>query len=171
MTQLDKFRPWLTAQTLALMEMQRLGFDPGLGIDRYFYDRARKAGKRMDFLETNEFQLNVMAKMGRRQQEGFLKTTLQELAIIEEMASDMLNAWLHGDADALHSIIKRSFHENPDIYNRFFVQRNKRWMSRIRKLMKGGEDFLVIVGAGHLAGKDSVIDLLRQHGYRVRQMK
>jgi uncharacterized protein YbaP (TraB family) len=170
MAQFEAFKPWFIALTLATMEFQRIGFDPNFGIDRYFFDRVRKANKKMIFLETNDFQMNVMAKMGRRMQEGFLKTTLQELNIIEAMASDMLNAWRTGDADTLHSIIALSFQEHPDIYNRLFVKRNKRWILRIKELMRGSEDFLVIVGAGHLVGRDSVIDLLQQLGYEVRQM-
>jgi uncharacterized protein YbaP (TraB family) len=36
--------------------------------------------------------------------------------------------------------------------------------------MKQGGDVLVIVGAGHLMGKDSVIDVLKKKAYRVRQL-
>jgi Uncharacterized protein conserved in bacteria len=30
---------------------------------------------------------------------------------------------------------------------------------------------MVAVGAGHLAGRDSVIALLKRHGYRVRRLQ
>jgi uncharacterized protein YbaP (TraB family) len=30
---------------------------------------------------------------------------------------------------------------------------------------------MVAVGAGHLAGRDSVIDLLKREGYRVRRLQ
>ncbi len=99
----------------------------------------------------------------------FLKETLRELDVIESMSSEMVKAWKTGNIDKLYSIINISFHEYPDIYKRFFTQRNKRWIPKIKQLMRQHDDVLIIVGAGHLVGKDSVIELLREKGYKVRQ--
>lgn len=167
--QFDTLRPWLIAMTIAGTELKRLGFDPDLGLDRYFYQKAKKAGKEMIFLETNEMQLNLMTSLNRRHQEAFLKGVLRELDIVESLASDMLGAWKTGDTEKLDTILKMSHAEEPDIYDRFFIQRNKRWISTIQKLLKQDGDVLIIVGAGHLAGKDSVIDLLKKKGYKVQQ--
>jgi hypothetical protein len=168
-TQFEQFKPWFAAMTLTALELQRLGFYPDLGIDRYFFNRAKRDNKNMVFLETNEFQLNLMANLSKRQQELFLGEVLEELEIIETMASDMLSAWRTGNVNAMYSIIKMSFDEYPEIYNRFFVHRNKRWIHKIERLIKQNGDVLVIVGAGHLVGKDNIIDLLRKKGYKVKQ--
>ena len=61
------------------------------------------------------------------------------------------------------------FSEYPDIYDRFFTERNKMWVLKIRKMMEQNDNVLIIVGAGHLVGKDSVVDLLRKNGYKVTQ--
>ncbi len=167
--QFEQFKPWFIALTITVMEIQRLGFDPNFGVDRYFFNKAKKDKKEMIFLETNEFQLNLMAHLSRRQQELFLRETLKELEVIESMASDMMKAWKTGDIDKLYSIINISFDEYHDIYKRFFIQRNKRWIPKIKQLMKQHDDVLIIVGAGHLVGKDSVIELLKKKGYKVRQ--
>jgi len=166
---LEPFRPWFVALAITALEIQRLGYDPELGIDRYFFKRAQKDRKEMIFLETNEQQLNLMAHMNKHQQEMFLKETLKELEIIEKMASDMVNAWETGNADKLNLITKAGFDEHPDIYNRFFIQRNRNWVPQIEKLMKQDGDVLVIIGTGHLVGEQSLVDMLGKKGYQVQQ--
>jgi uncharacterized protein YbaP (TraB family) len=110
-----------------------------------------------------------MAEMDNDQQEAFLRETLKELEVIEEMADDMLEAWKYGDSDKLYSIIKIGFDEHPDIYDRFFLQRNRNWAEKLQEMSKDGEDMLVIVGAGHLVGEGSLIELLKKKGYKVKQ--
>lgn len=168
-SQFEKFRPWIVAQTVAGMEFIRLGLDPNLGVDRHFFKKAQQDGKRMFFLESNEFQINLIADMSSGQQEAFLEGVLKEIDIIQEMSSDMFQAWKTGDVDKLASILQMSHAVHADIYDRFFTQRNKSWVPEIEKLMKQHGDILIIVGAGHLVGTDSVIDLLMKKGYKVRQ--
>jgi len=165
----ERFKPWFVALSLAVAEIRRLGYDPDLGIDRYFFNRAKKDKKEMGFLESNRYQLDLMASMDRRQQEGFLEETLKELDMIEMMASDMVNAWIEGDAEKLYSVIRTGFEEHQDIYYRFFVQRNRQWLQKIEELMQDDKDVLVIVGAGHLVGEDNLIELFGKKGYVVEQ--
>jgi len=168
-SQFESFRPWFAAMTLTGMELQRLGFDPALGIDRYFYHKAKKEGREMVFLETNDIQLDLMASLNERHQDDFLRGVLKELDVIETLASDMLDAWKTGNAEKLDSILKMGHAEEPAVYDRFFIQRNRRWISIIQRLMKQDDDVLIIVGAGHLAGPDSVTELLKKKGYEVHQ--
>lgn len=168
-SKLDWAKPWYGALLLTALEFNRLGYDSKYGIDHYFFNRAKREKKQLIFLESNEYQINIYAGLNKRQQELFLRQILKELEIIEGMASDMVHAWQTGDTGKLNSIIKMSFDNYPGLYNRIMIQRNKRWMSTIGKLMKQNDDVLVIVGAGHLVGRDSVIDLLTRKGYKVRQ--
>jgi uncharacterized protein YbaP (TraB family) len=165
----EQFKPWFAAMTITVSEFMRLGFDPNLGLDKYFYEKARRDRKEKIFLESNEYQINIFAGLNERQQELFLRETLKELEIIEIMVTDMVNAWKTGDTERLHSILKMSYDEYPGIYDRFFTNRNKMWVKKIETLMKQNDNVLIIVGAGHLVGNDSVIALLKKKGYRVIQ--
>jgi uncharacterized protein YbaP (TraB family) len=167
--QFEQFRPWFMALSIGLMELQRLGYDPNLGIDRYFFEKAKRDGKEKIFFEANSFQLNLMASLNNRHQDMFLKGVLKELDVVESLAADMLDAWETGNTGKLDAILQKSHSEDPAIYKRFFTDRNRNWVSKIRRFLKQHDDVLIIVGAGHLVGKDSVVDLLRQHGYKVRQ--
>jgi hypothetical protein len=163
----NRFRPWVCALALTFMEFQRLGFDPSYGIDTHFFNKAKKDGKEIIALETIDYQLGLFTKMGKAEQESFLRQALKDLEVIETMASEMVSSWKTGDVDKLNSIIKLSFKEHPDIYNRFIIQRNKRWISRIEDLMRQDENVLVIVGAGHLVGTENILELLKKKGYKI----
>ncbi len=47
--QFERFRPWLVAVTLTVLELQRLGFSPDYGIDVHFYGRAGYGPQRNRF--------------------------------------------------------------------------------------------------------------------------
>jgi uncharacterized protein YbaP (TraB family) len=163
----SRLRPWVCALALTIMEFQRLGFDPSYGIDTHFFNKAKKDGKEKIFLETIDYQLGLFTKMGKVEQESFLRQALKDLEVIETMASEMVSSWKTGDVDKLNAIIKLSFKEYPGIYNRFIIQRNKKWISRIEDLMRQDENVLVIVGAGHLVGTENILELLKKKGYKI----
>jgi uncharacterized protein YbaP (TraB family) len=169
MAQFDYFKPWLAAVTLTVIELQKLRFDPSYGVDAYFFGKAKKDGKKRIFLEPVEYQLDLFATMGEQDQESFLRQTLEDLKVLETMASDMVNAWQGGDVDSLDAIMNMSFQEHPDIYDRIMVERNKKWVSQIEGLINQEENVLVIVGAGHLVGNQSLLQLLKERGHKIEQ--
>ena len=167
--QFEQVKPWLIAQTIVSSELIRLGFDPSLGIDTYFFNKARNDNKETLSLETNDYQINIFAGLSTRQQEILLRQTLKELEVIEDNFTDMIDAWENGNVSKLASIMEKSFEGYPDLYRRFVTERNKKWIKNIQRMMMKGDNVLIIVGAAHLAGKDSVIELLKDEGYTVTQ--
>ena len=167
MATFERFKPWFLALTLSVMELQRLGFDPNYGIDTHFHNKAKTHGKRISALESPEYQLELFKTLDRKEQESFLRQTLEELDVIGTMASDMTEAWKTGDASKLDSIIKRSFKDHRKMYDRFVVQRNKNWVEVIDELARHDKNVMVIVGAAHLVGKDSVLALLKAKGHQI----
>ncbi len=165
----ERFRPWFIALTIVAGEIQRLGYNPMLGIDQHFYRKAVGDRKELLFLESNESQINLMAGLSSYQQEDFLEVALKGVDVIESLASDMVRAWQTGDARKLDSIIRMDYEGHPEILDRFIVQRNKRWVPQIENFLNQYGDVLVIVGSGHLVGRDSVIDLLKKKGYKITQ--
>ena len=60
--------------------------------------------------------------------------------------------------------------EYPEIYKKIVIDRNRRWLPDLVKMLEQGEKALVVVGAAHLVGKNGVIELLKQRGYTVEQL-
>ena len=169
MQQFGRFKPWFIALTLAQLELQRLGFNPVYGIDMHFFGRSRNDQKETGFLEPIDFQINLLGKMDATNQDALLDQTLEEMNIITELAADMVTYWQSGDAENLYRLLNKSFENHPGLRSKLLIKRNRRWVSGIKALMRENKNVLVIVGAGHLVGPDSLLDLLRDKGLEVKQ--
>ena len=167
--QFARFKPWFLAVTLTTLELQQLGFSPAYGIDVHYYARARSDEKKIGFFEAIDYQLNLLGSMSAEDQNAFLGQTLKDLEIAAEMADDMMRYWQKGQVDKLYSLLFKSFEDYPEIENRLLLQRNKDWVKKIETMLGGPENILIVVGAGHLVGPQSVVALLKQKGYKVKQ--
>jgi uncharacterized protein YbaP (TraB family) len=148
--QFARFKPWFIALTLTTLELQRMGFNPMYGLDVHFFNKARTDAKEIGFLEPAELQLNLLGNMVKKDQIAFLNQTLKDLETVNELAADLVKFY-------------------PDIHDRLLIQRNKKWVEEIEVQMRENKNVLFVVGAGHLVGPESVVDLLKKRGYKVKQ--
>ncbi len=165
-----RFKPWFLAVTLTTLELQRLGFNPLYGIDVHFYTKATADEKEIGHLESVEYQLDLLGKMDAGDQKAFLDQTLKDLEISAQLAGDMMKSWQTGDVDNLYTLLFQSFEDYPAIEVRLLTRRNHDWLSKIEKMLAEPKKTLIIVGAGHLIGPEGLVALLRQKGYKVKQM-
>ncbi len=164
-----RFKPWFVALTLTTVELQRLGYNPLYGIDVYFFNKAKNGGKEIGFLEDPEYQINLLGNMTDTNQKDFLNQTLKDLELVSELAGDLVKNWKTGNADELHKLLHKSFKNYPDLNDRLLIQRNLKWVKEVEHAMGKNKNVLFVVGAGHLVGPESVVDLLRKKGYEVKQ--
>lgn len=169
LAQFARFKPWFIALTLTTLELQRMGFSPMYGVDVHFFNKASTDAKEIGFLESAEFQLNLLGNMVKKDQIDFLNQTLKDLEVVDELAADLVKFWKTGNANELHKLLFRSFKNYPAIHDRLLIQRNRKWVDEIEVLMRENKNVLFVVGAGHLVGPQSVVDLLKKRGYKVKQ--
>jgi len=167
--QFTRFKPWFVALTLTTLELQRLGYNPAFGVDVYFFNRAKTDGKEIGFLEPAEFQIKLLGNMAAQDQNNFLSQTLKDLEMVNQLAGDLVKSWKTGDSDRLNDLLSKSFKDYPGLHDRLLIQRNKKWIKEIEGAMGKNENTLFVVGAGHLVGPESVVDLLQKKGYPVKQ--
>ncbi len=165
----DRFKPSIAAMSLALLEFKKLGLDPEYGLDKRLYGRARKEHKTIVPLETVDFQINMITDFTKEEGELLMKTTLEELSTMKKELADLIKAWQTGDAEKLDRLLNDASREAPAIFKRLVTDRNQRWLPKIEEWLRGDKNAVVIVGAGHLVGKDGVVELLRQKGLKVTQ--
>jgi hypothetical protein len=165
----QQMKPWLCALTLTVTDLERLGFLAQYGLDEHFYAKAKKDKKKIITLESVDFQLSLFYSQSRREQEEFLLQTLNDLQVADALSGEMENAWKNGDGEKLYGLIAKSFAGYPKQFKRLVLQRNKNWLPILEKILQREPVTLVVVGAGHLVGPDSVVDLLRRQGYLVVQ--
>lgn len=165
----DQFAPWFVATTLLDLELGKRGFSPEHGIERTLAARAGQDRKPIEGLETVAQQLELLAGMPLPMQKRFLMMTLEESQELDREIGELLRAWRAGDTVALARLLKTEFEAFPDLYRRLTVDRNRAWLGRLTDLLDDRDDYLVVVGALHLVGQDSVVDLLEKRGYAVVQ--
>ena len=165
----ERFKPSMAAVTLAMLEMRKLGLDPRYGVDQHFYQLAREDGKQMVPLETIDFQISLITDFSRSEDDELMKSTLEDIDNTRKLLGEMVEAWQTGDAAAMERLLNTARTEAPEIFKRLVTDRNRRWVPKIEELLRSGTNAVVIVGAGHLVGRDGVVELLKKDGFRVTQ--
>jgi uncharacterized protein YbaP (TraB family) len=162
-------KPWMVMLMITVFEAQKAGLDAALGLDKYFFDKARAAGKPVLALETAESQIDRFDKMPESLQEQMLRSTLSELDAQRNSVSAMINAWRTGNAAALEKMALSSFDGYRGAYTSLIVERNNNWVPQIEACMARPQPCFVVVGAAHLIGPDGLLVLLRKKGYTIEQ--
>ena len=80
---LSPLKSWVVALTMTALQLQKLGFDPNYGVDRYLAERAKKSGKTMVGLETAAFQIGLIDQLPERDQESMLRQSLKEMDLLD----------------------------------------------------------------------------------------
>jgi uncharacterized protein YbaP (TraB family) len=168
---MDQMKPMIPA---TLLSMRGLPETPAM--DGALFGRASNENKKIVFLEPIEREEQVLEKwMDVRA----LEAMLDDLPGGEQHSKDMLAAYIAGDeakiqalTDAERADFKKSGRTDAEYDQQMddlLFARNASWVPELEQLHASGGGF-VAVGAMHLIGKRSVLDLLRQRGYKVTRL-
>ena len=169
MIALQRMKPWLVAVALMAPTLQSAGFKPELGVDHYFFDRAKEKGLKRQALETLQYQLDRFDELSPKLQEEMLKATLKDLDTQVSGVKDMVRAWTNGDVAAIEKLTLTAFEQSPELYQRLLVERNHNWVPHVERCLAEKAGCFVVVGAAHLVGQDGLPTLLAKKGYKVTQ--
>jgi uncharacterized protein YbaP (TraB family) len=165
----SQFQPWFAAISLEQLELARLGFESGSGVDEQFAARAQTDNKPIIALETIEQQLGIFAHLSLDEQRRFMLYTLDDADDTAGATDAVITAWRNGDTKSLEQLLSESYAQYPELFRVLTTDRNRAWLPVITGLLHEDQDYLVIVGALHLVGKDGIIQLLQQQGFQVVQ--
>ena len=163
--------PWLAAVTVEQIMLSRIGFDSALGVEAHMLQKATTDGKEIMGLETIEEQLGFLDNLSLESQRALLLQTLEEATEIGTAMDRLIDAWRRGDVDFLEAETLSSIESHPELHEALVVNRNRSWTQKIQELLDDDDDYLVIVGALHLVGDDSVLAMLRANGHRIEQLR
>ena len=166
--QIDVFRPWFAAIVLSVAPSIRAGYDPRSGVETVLKARAEAAGKPISGLETIDKQVAILAGMSEVEQLAFLRTLLESYEDATVELDRMVGAWAAGDVALLEEIaVNEMRSESPALYEALLVRRNTDWANQIQTMLEGSGTIFMAVGAAHLAGDDSVQEILEARGVKV----
>ena len=170
--QLDPLRPWLASLQLALASIQKAGYVAANGGDQILHARAAATGKPIKGFETAPQQIGFVADMSEEAQLAMLRSGLKEFDQADALLGRMVTAWSTGDVDGLDVLIGQEMKaDSPEMYAVMLVARNQDWADQIQALLAGSGTAFISVGAGHLAGGDSLQAQLEQRGVRVEPVR
>ncbi|MCA1967376.1 MAG: TraB/GumN family protein [Flavobacterium sp.] len=123
-------------------------------------------------LEKAEDQMKVFDEISYQDQaDELLKTVKDNLEKDKKEFQEMITIYQNKDIEGMLKMMDDSDNkitsENQDV---LLNNRNKNWIPIMIKIMKDKPTFFG-VGAGHLAGEEGVIKLLRKKGYKVEAVQ
>ena len=81
-----------------------------------------------------------------------------------------LDAWFRGDIEALSAMADGTATDYPDAHREVNVERNGRWVARIRTMLADDDVEFVAIGIGHFVGPDNLLTQLRAGGLDVQRV-
>ena len=167
---LEQFRPWFVATTILTTKLQTLGYEAEQGLDMHFAAAAHRGpGRPVSALETLDEQLSLFESLPSRFQALMLQQTLEQVEGLEPMMRRVLGAWRRGDPGPVEAEMLAPLRtpEYRPILEKLLLERNRRWVGKLVALLDHDVSCFVVVGAAHLIGEGSVVDLLRRRHFQV----
>ena len=174
--QLQNLKPFLVLSAITIQVAAQLGYSPEQGIDLHFIKRSKEDKKTLLELENLTFQANIMGSLSDEEGNSLIASlvdSIKKREIVSELNS-LVDAWKAADADAIAKLFIESGNKDAGskrITKMLLDDRNEGMANKINQTMASGKKLFVVVGAGHLAGEKSVIDLLKKQGLEVKQIR
>ncbi len=168
---IDKLEPWFVSLTLAALGAQKLGLKGEFGAEKVLTGAAKTSGKSIAAVETAEGQIAMLDALPEPTQLAALEHSLESMAKLGDTYTPMLAAWSSGDTNALVKIMNEGLGKDPGLYKAMLTDRNTKWADWIGQRMEKPGVVFMAVGAGHLAGKDSVQEHLAKKGLKAERVK
>jgi uncharacterized protein YbaP (TraB family) len=167
-----RFEPWLVMTMVTSFIFAEAGLPPEGGVDLRFTARAEG---RMPIvaLETPESQMALLDALPLDVQALLLTQMLEKQKETRAEATRLYEAWRLGDLDAIEAETEGGARAEPklrEFHERVYLARNRSMAERIDELLRDEKTWFVVVGAGHMVGREGIPALLAARGHRVARV-
>ena len=168
---LDKFETWAAALTLASAGMRDLPVSSEYGAEAVLARRFAGDSKPVSGLETPAQQLGFFDGLPEAAQRKFLTSIAEDDSSAEAEFNAMIAAWGSGDVQKIALTFDDELKLSPELTDVLLKKRNANWSDWIVDRMAQPGTVFIAVGAGHLAGADSVNVMLAKRGLKVSRLQ
>ena len=165
-----RYEPWLAALTLTAEGLREHGLDAALGVDRHLVERARADQRTVLGLETAADQFSAFDGLPPALQKRLLLDSLAQLPTLPTELEAIVTAWRDGDVAAL-ARQQDGIGAAPELHRALFAERHARWQPQLERVLASTTPTLVVVGAQHLVGPDSLLLALERAGFALVRVK
>lgn len=155
-----------------LAQMSLLGLDcpMDMGYDLLLVQEASRTGKKLKGLEAAEMQIELLLSQPDDEAIKAITYFVNNFEELQKQTSNLLNKYKEQDVQGLYDETSKSF-TDPEYSHgsleEFLDNRNINWIPVIEEQIKDTPSFIAC-GAAHLAGKNGVINLLKEKGYTLK---
>ncbi|MFC4295236.1 TraB/GumN family protein [Novosphingobium tardum] len=167
---IDKFKPWYAAVALSSLPLMRAGYAIDQGVEIQLAAKAKAQQKQQGALETVAYQLGLFDSLPEASQLSYLRQVVANLDNVTTQIESLIGEWSKGDADKLAQEMNADT-SDPVLVKALLTQRNHAWADWIGKRMEQPGTVFLAVGAGHLAGPDSVQTALAAKGIAAQRLQ
>ncbi len=158
---------WKAALMMSSLNQSSLGYDPSLGMERWF---AGRLGTRTAAgLETAMQQLELLATLPPAAQESMIRSAADLESAGAGRMEKLIAAWAGGEMETVEAVMSAEFRDQPDIRQALLTNRNAAWLPEIEKLLEGTHTAMVLAGTAHFCGSGGIIASLRGKGVTIEQ--
>lgn len=168
MAMLGKVKPMFLSMLAEVnMDPNAMESEEIISYEMELYDRANQDSKDVGGLETMAYQMSLFDSIPYKEQASMLLDAVRGTNLESDMFDQTVALYKTQDIEAMVNMVGESKEANDsDFEDVLLNNRNHNWIPVMSKKMATGSTFFA-VGAGHLAGDQGVIRLLRKEGYEV----
>jgi len=160
---LNHLPPWYL--TLMYLNDPSSNEDGLLDID--IYELARKSGAKPYYLESVKQHYSSIEYLYDFNHLELILNDPSQINTNKENLKWMKECYLESNLHCIGNHAHQSISQQA--YEEVYANRNSSWISRIKRITSKNNGFIV-VGVGHLIGKDNVLSLLEKQGYNVERV-
>ncbi len=175
----NKLKPWYAAILVQNVQIAQDSYSANLGIDLYF--TAKATGKKPIIeIEGLKFQVDMFDSFSKELQEQYLAATLTPDKSSQQQQSDLIaaimKAWKSGDAAVAEKLLAAEDDgsvEAKELNEKLWTARDNNMYQKIKTYLAdpAKKTYFIVVGAGHMEGKDGIVTQLESNGFDVEQVK
>ncbi|MEH6756816.1 MAG: TraB/GumN family protein [Parasphingorhabdus sp.] len=166
----DPLEPWFASVSMSLIPLKQSGFETDSGVEDILTSHATARGMTITGLETAEQQLGFFDNLPEDVQIRFLNFNVDSIGEMADGMENMVAHWANANISALAELMNAGLEEKI-LYETLLSNRNANWAQWVDERMKQPGTVFVAVGAGHLAGKDSLQEQLKKRALVAKRIK
>lgn len=163
LSMLNRFKPLLISSMLG---EQFMDCEKKNGMEMIIMEQAKKMSKEIDGLETIAYQAGLFDSIPYDKQARDLMLYLDSAESYKMVTQEMVEVYKAQDLTRMDELTRKSDPGMEAFMDLLLFRRNHNWVKQMPEIMKEGP-MVFAVGAGHLPGKQGVLQLLRDKGYTV----
>lgn len=136
-------------------------------LDQYFQDYGKAKGKKLLGLETVDDQAKVLFGSSLERQKELLLKGIKEEEKSKVEAQKIYDYYISQNLKELTVLFNMMEGYSQEEIDQLLKNRNQKWIEQLPALLQG-QSLFIAVGAGHLVGKDGLINGLQKAGYTVK---